>query len=428
MQPDEVTALGELAGEAIAGVAGQARDLHEGIAGRVFAGVGPAGEPVRLVHDRIAARVYKTVHRSLNAMANGSAKALSANTPSDAPSMQRSPAARMAIGALNGAFGDALEQRRNALALKMTLRNRGRDVELTSPALRREFPDATGKLVVFAHGLCETDEAWRLGDVRHIPYGMRLRVELGYTPLYIRYNTGRHISENGRELSALLDRLTGEWPTEIHEIALIGHSMGGLVGRSACHYAEGHIWPRKVRHVFTLGSPHTGAPLERAANAASHALARLPETRTFAKLLNRRSAGIKDLRYGYLVDDDWFGHDPDEYLRRIGREIPFLTTANHYFVCATLNEPLGRIIGDMLVMRASAWGQTRRGERMRFPVDQYRHFAGLNHFQLLNHPAIYHQIHKWLAPRKALPAPRKALPASVQSAAVAPADPADQRP
>jgi pimeloyl-ACP methyl ester carboxylesterase len=411
MQPDEVTALGELAGEAIASVAGQARDLHEGIAQRVFTGVGPMAEPVRLAHDRIARGVYTAVHRSLNAMARRGAKALSATTPPDAPSMQRSPAARIAIGALNGAFGDTLERRANALALSMTLRNRGQDVELNRAALRRAFPDATGRLAIFTHGLCETDDAWRLGDDRHVPYGMRLRVELGCTPLYIRYNTGRHVSENGRELAQLLDRLTAEWPTEIHEIALIGHSMGGLVGRSACHYGAGHIWPRKVRHVFTLGAPHEGAPLERATNRASHAMARLPETQTFAKLLNRRSAGIKDLRYGYLVDEDWFGHDPDAYLRNTSREIPFLTSANHYFVCATVSEPFGRIVGDLLVMRASAWGQTKRGERMRFPVDHYRHFSGVNHFQLLNHPAIYDQIRKWLAPRKALPAPSRALAA-----------------
>ncbi len=412
MQPDEVTALGEIAGEAIAGIAGQARDIHEGIAQRVFTSVGPAGEPVRAVHDWISSGVYRAVHTSLGAMARGGARALRSTTPPDSPSIQRSPAARIAIGALNGAFGDTLEHQTNALALTMTLRNRGQDVELTRPALRRAFPDATGRLAIFTHGLCETDDAWRLGDERHVPYGMRLRVELGFTPLHVRYNTGRHISENGRELAALLDRLTGEWPTEIHEIALIGHSMGGLVGRSACHYADGHIWPRKVRHVFTLGAPHTGAPLERAANRASHALARLPETQTFAKLLNRRSAGIKDLRYGYLTDDDWFGHDPDAYLRRAGREIPFLTSANHYFVCATLNEPFGRIVGDLLVMRASAWGQTRRGERLRFPVDNYRHFGGVNHFQLLNHPAIYDQIRRWLAPRPALPAPSRALSGS----------------
>jgi pimeloyl-ACP methyl ester carboxylesterase len=411
MQPDEVTALGEIAGEAIAGVAGQARDLHEGIAQRVFTSMGPTAEPVRIVHDTIATGVYKSVHRSLRAAARSGARALSTTTPPDSPSMQRSPAARIAIGALNGAFGDTLQQRANALALRMTLRNRGQDVELTRAALRRAYPDATGRLVIFTHGLCETDDAWRLGDDRHVPYGMRLRVELGFTPLYIRYNTGRHISENGRELAGLIDRLTAEWPTEIHEIALIGHSMGGLISRSAGHYASGHIWPTKVRHVFTLGTPHTGAPLERAANRASHALSRLPETRTFAKLLNRRSAGIKDLRYGYLTDDCWAGQDPDAYLRNTGREVPFLPNANHYFVCATLNEPFGRLIGDMLVMRASAWGQASRGERMRFPVDHYRHFSGVNHFQLLNHPAIYGQIRKWLAPRKALPAPTRALPA-----------------
>ena len=163
---------------------------------------------------------------------------------------------------------------------------------------------------------------------------------------------------------------------EVHEIALIGHSMGGLVGRSACHYGAGELWTTKVRHVFTLGSPHLGAPLEQAANAASAALARLPETRALlGDPLNRRSAGIKDLRYGYLVDECWLDQDCDAFLRDTGREIPFLRTAHHYFVCATVsrdpNALAGRIVGDLLVLRASAWSQ-RRGQRLQFPVEHYQ--------------------------------------------------------
>ena len=291
----------------------------------------------------------------------------------------------------------------------MALRRGGRDIAPSADALATTFADATSRLAVFAHGLCETDDAWKLGSARHTPYGARLRAELGYTPLYIRYNTGRHISENGRELAKLLHAVTDSWPVEVDEIALIGHSMGGLVARSACHYGSEHDWTTKVRHVFTLGAPHRGAPLEQLTHAASAALARLPETRGLAKALNARSVGIKDLRYGYLVDEDWSGHDPDAFLRRAGREIPFMRSANHYFVCATLSRdaehPVGRIIGDLLVLRASAWAHGNRGERMRFPVDHYRHVGGASHFDLLNHPAIYAQIGRWLTARAALAAP-----------------------
>src|SRR5881397_119965 len=118
------------------------------------------------------------------------------------------------------------------------------------------------RLAVFVHGLGQTDEAWFARPERHVPYGYRLEAELGYTPLYIRYNTGRHISENGRELAGLLDAVVGDWPVEVHEIALFGHAMGGLVARAACHYGSARGWTRHVRQVFMLGAPHAGAPLE----------------------------------------------------------------------------------------------------------------------------------------------------------------------
>ena len=408
MRPEEIAAFGELASEAAAGTAGHIKDMHEGIAKRVWSAVGPMAVPVRIAHDRIATRTYEAARGLTRALVKAGANVASNVRPPDSPSIEQSPAGRAVLGALNGAFGDTLEGRGNALALEMTLRKAARDVDLAPGGLRRAFPDATPRLAVFIHGLCETDDAWRLGGARHVPYGVRLQAELGYTPLYVRYNTGRHVSANGREFARLLGAVVSGWPTEVHEIVLIGHSMGGLVGRSGCHYSEGDEWCSKVRHVFTLGTPHRGAPLEQATNAASAALARLPETRGFAKALNRRSVGIKDLRYGYLVDEDWFGHDCDAYLRREAQEIPFLTRANHYFMCATVSREAdalaGRLIGDLLVLQASAWSQGRRGERMRFPIDCYHHLGGANHLDLLNHPAIYEQIRRCLTSQLALPA------------------------
>jgi pimeloyl-ACP methyl ester carboxylesterase len=245
---------------------------------------------------------------------------------------------------------------------------------------------------VFVHGLCETDEAWQLGSER--PYGARLRDELGYTPLYLRYNTGLRISDNGRRLAELLDEVVREWPLAVEEIALVGHSMGGLVARSACHY--GGAWCRSARHVFCLGSPHLGAPLERGANALGYALNRLPETRPVAKLVNGRSVGIKDLRFGSCVEEDWCDCDPDEFLRDRCTEVPFLDCATYYFVGATLSSRKESLVGDLLVQFPSASGNGKK-RRIPFEVDKGMHLPRANHLQLLNHPAVYEQLVSWLS-------------------------------
>lgn len=403
MRRDELNALGDLAGIAAASVANQVRDTHTGIAGRVFGRLGPSATPARVIHDRVSAAAYSGAAGLTGAIVRGGARAAGMTRPGDAPSIQDSASGRLVAGALNGAWGDALERTGSSLTTRMTVRRRGRD--LGSP---QELGDARQRIAIFVHGLCETDDAWRLGATRHAPYGDRLESELGYTSLYVRYNSGLHISDNGGRLAQLLDDLVAGWPVPVSELVLIGHSMGGLVARSACHYGRGEGWKTSVRHVFTLGTPHRGAPLEQAANVACSALSLLPETRGFATPLRNRSAGIKDLRYGYLLDEDWTGFDPDAFLTNTGRQIPFLDTANHYFVCATVaSDPdsrLARIVGDMLVLRESAWSHGNRSERMMFPVDQYRHIGGATHFDLLNHPAIYEQLAKWLSATPALPA------------------------
>ena len=408
MQPDEITAAGELAGEAAGHFAQQIRDMHHGIAGRVFGALGDAAKPVQTIHDGIAESAYAAARGLTKGLVRGGALAFSATRRPDAPSLEHSVRGRLAVGALNGAFGDSLQRRGNPLAVPMSLRRRGRNVELTERALAAAYPDATTRIAVFIHGLCETEEAWQFGAARHVPYAARLQTELGYTPLHVRYNTGRHISENGRDFAELLRQISAHWPVKIDEIVLVGHSMGGLVARSACHYEDAGAWPAQVRHVFTLGAPHRGAPLEKAATLATGALSRLPETRGFAQALKARSSGIKDLGHGYLVDEDWRDQDPDAFVQQAGSQIPFLESANHYFVAATISRephaPLGRIVGDLLVLRSSAWAHAHPGEQMHFPVEHYCHVGELTHFDLLNHPAIYEQLRRWITRRPALPA------------------------
>jgi len=377
-----VQAAGGLAAEALGGAGAIVRDVHRGVAGRVFGMLGEVAAPVRLAHDGISTLAHASVTAGLRAVPKGGGRALALSAPPDAPSLADSPRGSFALGAINGMWGDRIERDHAPLALGLDLRVDG---------------EPSGKLAVFAHGLCETDAAWGLGGGP--TYGERLRAELGHTPVYVRYNTGRHISENGRALAAALEALVTEHPAE--EIVLVGHSMGGLVARSACHYGErdGHAWTRALRHVVCLGSPHHGAPLERAAARGGHLLRRLPETAPLARVLTARSAGVKDLRYGACLDEDWEGIDPDLWGPDGCGEVPFLPEATYYYVGATLardkDSTLGRLLGDVLVQFPSASGDGPL-RRLAFELEHGLHLGGVHHLQLLNHPRVYEQLARWL--------------------------------
>jgi pimeloyl-ACP methyl ester carboxylesterase len=400
MQDKEIRAAGQLIADGLGGTASYVQDMHRAIAVRSFRGVGVAGEPVRALHDRLAGAAYRTVAGALGAASRAGAELVARVAPPEAPALSGSVRGNIALGALNGAIGDALARQGSELALPMSIRHERRDVPVDVAGLAGAYPDATRRLAVFVHGLCETDEAWS-GSSPGDSYGSRLREELGYTPLYLRYNSGLRISDNGRALSELLERIVDGWPEPVDELALVGHSMGGLVARSACHYGREARWAESVRHVFCLGSPHLGAPLEKAANVAGHALLRLPETAPLARVVNGRSVGIKDLRFGSCVEEDWSDCDPDELLRDRCGEVPFLEHASYYFVAATIsrdpNGPASAIVGDLLVRFPSAAGRGRN-RRLPFELGKGRHFGGMNHLQLLHHPAVYEQIHAWLAP------------------------------
>jgi pimeloyl-ACP methyl ester carboxylesterase len=380
------------------------RGMHAGIAGRVFTSIGPAAKPVEVVHNAISGAVYNALdaagHRVPPALSSVAAAALAFD---DDPALDERPRLAEAIAALNGIYGDELADRDNPLAAPMSLRVSGRPVALTPDAIAAAYPRPTEALAVFVHGLCQTESSWRRPprpssalDLQS--YGERLRDDLGFTPIDIRYNTGLHISTNGRGLDEILTRLVEIWPVPVKHIALVGHSMGGLVVRSACHYGheQNRRWTRSTRQVVCLGSPHLGAHLEKGVNAATWAMARIGETKAVAELLNRRSDGIKDLRFGALLDDDWREGHPDEFLRDRCREVPFLPSATYHFV-ATSAAPaaLGVVLGDHLVRPSSASGRGRR-RRLPFGDDAGLTLTGLHHFDLLNHPDIYAKLRHWL--------------------------------
>lgn len=309
-----------------------------------------------------------------------------------------------AESALNAVMGDFLAARENALAVAMSLRRGGRDLPLDRDALRCAISSPTRKVCVFVHGLGCSDRVWCeevAGEVES--FGTKLDREAGFTSVWLRYNTGLHISENGRALAGLLAQFLAAYPCEVDEVALVGHSMGGLVARSAAHYgrAGGEAWAAKLTHVLCIGSPHLGAPLERAGHVVASVLRFFDTagTQVPAKLINARSAGVKDLRYGYVLDEDWTDSDPDAFLRDSSRPAPFVEGVAYGYIAAHAHPQSdgiwSELLGDLLVQLPSASGH-HPDEARRLPFHMGHVIPSVHHVALATHPAVYEQLKRFL--------------------------------
>jgi hypothetical protein len=404
----EVGSAARLAGDLLGWVATTVEDVHTAVSDRAFRLVGPPALPVRVVHDSLTTLVYGSVRGGVR----GATRALGAiadrhPATADEPVITARPAADRTLAAITGIFGDTVARDHPVLDSGLGWRHAGgAALEPTPEALAAAHPDAGDDLVVFAHGLCESEQSWWFrGRVhraalkaapettpdRPRSIGEHLAEAHGSTPLYLRYNTGAHISVSGQRLADLLEETVTAWPVPVKSIALVGHSMGGLVFRSACHQGieAGHTWPERVHHLVYLGTPHLGAPLEKGVNLAGWALGHATETRPLSRLLARRSVGVKDLRFGYLLEEEWDGHDP-HHLSSRHVEVPLLPGAEHHVVTATLTRdprhPVGWALGDLLVRSGSGAGRSRRRD-VGF-ADEVVRLTGRDHFDLLTDPEI----------------------------------------
>jgi pimeloyl-ACP methyl ester carboxylesterase len=352
----------------------------------------------------ISGLVYKTI-RGVTRVVGGSIEALlgllapaldPAQTTGD-PSHER----EAIVAALNGVLGDYLAASANPLATSMALCRDGRALVLETAALAERLPDAGGRLLVLAHGLCMNDLQWTREGHDH---GAALARDLGVTPVYLHYNSGLHVSINGHALAQQLELLLGHWPRPVERLVLLGHSMGGLLARSALHYGTqaGHRWPAQLTDMVFLGTPHHGAPLEKAGHWIDIVLGATPYAAPFARLGKVRSSGITDLRHGNLVDEDWVGRD--RFARSADRRqhLPLPDTVRWYAAAASIGEQSGdlkdRLLGDGLVPLDSALGRHRSAARtLVLAGDRQWIGYGMNHLGLLNRPEVYAQLRQWLA-------------------------------
>lgn len=403
----EVGSATRLAGDLLGWVAHTVEGVHTAVSARTFRVLGQPAAPVRVVHDALTTLVYGSVRGGLH----GATRALAAladlhPATADGDHITGSPPADRTLAAISGIFGDTVARDHPVLDSGLGWRHEGRELPATPEALATAHPEASRDLVVFVHGLCESDRSWWYRGRAHRAaqqaapdttpdrprsLGEHLADAHGITPLYLRYNTGAHISESGQRLADLLEETVAAWPTPVRSISLVGHSMGGLVLRSACHQAveAGRAWPHRARHLVYLGTPHLGAPLEKAVNLAGWALRHAAETQPLSDLLARRSVGVKDLRFGYIVEEEWNGHDPHDLTSR-HVEVPLLPWAQHHVVTATLTShgehPVGWALGDLMVRSASGAGRSRRRD-IGF-ADEVVTLGGRDHFDLLTDPEI----------------------------------------
>jgi pimeloyl-ACP methyl ester carboxylesterase len=385
---------GRLAVEAILGVTHITESLHHTITS--LSGVlGPSDQHRT---KGITGMVYRNIRTVTKTVGNGIAFLL--DRPGSIPSKKDatpSHGREALISVLNGVVGDHLVAADNPLAVSMQFRRDGKP--LSKESLLEMIQQSDGKIAVMVHGSCMNDLQWNRQGHDH---GAALANDLGFMPLYVHYNTGLHISLNGRKLSDLLERTIQQSPKPI-SLFMVAHSMGGLVSRSACHYGKtsGHTWVNHLRKLVFLGTPHHGAPLEKCGNWIDKLLEINPYSAPFSRLGKIRSCGITDLRYGNVLEEDWkrcdrFNNRGDQRI-----PVPLPEGVACYAIAASTGKKSKKFgnmfMGDGLVTTSSALGRHKNAE-FNLSIPKAHQWIGqnMNHMDLLNYPKVYETIKAWL--------------------------------
>ena len=370
--------------------------IVEGVHQSIWSTLGaPAGKTKEQTRG-VTGFVFKSIHGITQLLGTAADQALTrieSLLPTDVIESDNSPQREAVLAALNGVMGDRLEESKNPFATQMALHYQG---EILDAHSMTKITSHSSKVVVLIHGLCMNDLQWTT------LYSDALTAH-GYTPIFLRYNTGLHISQNGALLSQQLETLVQNWPVTLSDLTLLTHSLGGLVSRSAVAQAQhqNSNWTHALKRLIFLGTPHHGAPLERAGSWVDVVLGATPYSAPFKKLGQLRSAGITDLRYGFLTEQDWQGHD--RFRRRPDRRTPTPLPIGVacYAIAASMaskRSPLAdRLIGDGLVPLKSALGQhDDKALDLNIPKSHQQILYKTNHMALLNSPEVMQILLQWM--------------------------------
>ena len=391
----ELRGLSSLLTDATTGVTESAQDLHKRILMPSFLPDTPIRKLIALITDLVYSGV-KGVTRLVGKGVDKSWEQINPKLRINLPFKEK----EQLIAILNGIVGDYLVENSNPLATEMEVFYQGKALDLGDTSDLNFDPIVNGKILLMVHGLCMDYGCWTRKEHNH---GELIAAELGSTPLYLNYNSGLHISANGKKLNSLLEKIIESWPVPIQEITILAHSMGGLLMRSAMHYAteEENNWQNLLEKIVFIGTPHHGSPVERIGNYTHHLLNSIHYTKPFGKLARLRSAGISDLRHGNLRDEDWehadrFKHHKDQRLQSNNQKVE-----NFYCIAASLakdgDELTSSKAGDGLVLPKSAFGENDDSKKDLGILDSNKsHFSATGHFDLLSSKEVYRQIRLWL--------------------------------
>lgn len=392
-RPKDIQAAGKVTVDAIVGVTDIVEAMHHTIInlGRV------QGKTDPLRTKGITGMVYKNIRSITKIVGKGLDVSLNQLSASIGESGS-SPGREAILAALNGVLGDYLMASENQLAIPMRFRREGKP--LTAAEIADMIQKSDGRIAIMVHGSSMNDLQWNREGHDH---GAALLRDLGIMPLYLHYNTGLHTSENGQAFADLLEAILVGSPQPV-DLFIIAHSMGGLISRSAYYYGElfGHTWPKQLKKIVFLGTPHHGALLEKGGNWIDKLLETNPYSAPFARLGKIRSSGVTDLRYGNVVSEDWQGQDRFENSGDCRTPVPLPEGVKCYAIAGTIGKEASRVgnwlIGDGLVTVESALGRHPKPQlHLLFPETHQWVGHNMNHFEMLNHPQAYETIKKWVA-------------------------------
>ena len=389
---EDVRGAGKLSQDAIIGIVDLVESLHSTILrmGKL------ASDNESAKTKGITGFVYTSIRRVTELVGTGVdilLKQLADKVDSAPSSMQR----EAIISILNGVLGDYLDKNHNPLAIQMSLRSEGKPIDYIH--LNKEIERSGNRLMILVHGLCMNDIQW---SRKGMNYGSSLSEEFSIPHIHLHYNTGKHISENGEDFSQIMESLREKLPALSH-VDIVTHSMGGLVTRSALHSAElnNRTWPDMVKKVVFLGTPHNGALLERAGNWFEMLLDNTPYTAPFIRVGRIRSNGITDLRYAYLVHEDWEGKNVFQEKGHPGKFLSLPKSIQFYAIAATTSKGehhIGdHIIGDGLVTKSSAFGERDKTHQdLHIPNENKFWINGVAHLDLMCNPTVLEKVSSWL--------------------------------
>jgi pimeloyl-ACP methyl ester carboxylesterase len=349
---------------------------------------------------KITSFTYNNIRWSTLFVGKNAHKIVSKLTPAIG-NLKASDKKEIILSVLNGVIGDYLEEKENPLKITMQFRYQAKAFSIDKKIIKQTYSKVNGKIILMVHGSCMSDIQWTHKNHNH---GKVVAEDLQKTIIYLNYNSGKHVSTNGKELSLQLEKLVTQWPVPITELAVIAHSMGGLVTRSAIYYGEQHKnnWTKLLKKVVFLGTPHHGSHVERTGNYLDIILAATPYLKPFARLAKIRSAGVTDLRYGNLVDEDWLDKDRFELKKDKRQHISLSKNINFYSIAAVTSKETAslskQIFGDTLVNVKSALGQHKNPDKnLHFKKENIWIAYQSNHLDLLSNPKIIEKLKEWLA-------------------------------